>query len=105
MTRPSAIDIEAREVREQLERAAASSDAPLALEGAKRFLRARLAITVCAPDFVSTASSGSPSTDYGRPFFAKFAGYCGKCGRAIAPGEAAVMRDDKIAHAQCGAAP
>jgi hypothetical protein len=105
VTRASAVDIEARETGEQLERAAATDNAPLALEAAKRFKRAGLAITVCARDFVSPPAA-APSSDYGRPFPAKFGGWCGVCGKAIAIGEAAVYRatDKTIAHPQCGAA-
>lgn len=104
--RPLAVDVAAREVREQLELAAARGDAPLALSAAERF--ASFGLLAVAPDFAMGASSPRASevasaTAFSRPFPAKYPGRCVACDGTIAQGETAVYRaaDRAVAHPAC----
>jgi hypothetical protein len=104
MSGSSKIDIEAREVREALLLAAARNDAAAALDGARRFAAAGLAIIVCAADFDGATSHGKdPTSGFGAPFAAKFACKCCVCGQHVHEGERAVYSrvSRKLAHSAC----
>jgi hypothetical protein len=96
------VDIEAREVSEELELADTRGDAQKALAAARRYVAAGLAIRVCAPDFVERRPPIAHV--FGRPFPAKYPGRCVVCDQAVPKGAEAVYRseDRAIAHVACG---
>ncbi len=105
MSRPRPIDVAAREVREQLELAAMSGDADLALAAARRFAAEGLVLSVLPADFAAPRrqKSAPPAATFSWPFEARYAASCARCGGPIARGEQAVIRsqDRALLHPSC----
>ncbi len=113
--RPREVDIRARETREKLELAAARGDPALALEAARLFAAQGLSVSIVAADCPTAPresdsqvrrpddTGNEVSAGFGRPFAAKYAGFCVLCAEPIARGQLAVYRaaDRAIAHTAC----
>lgn len=106
MTRTTQLDIEARKIRDALERAAATNDAAQALEAAREFAKLRMQVTVSAPDFGPSTSLQSYAPAPSRPTFAKYPGRCSVCDGPVAVGASILFRADRsVAHPHCGGRP